>query len=172
MTLAKKMGTSYKMVADQVKLKNITINSGAVKFDLKVRIPLKKEMERIATQIANPSKEMVDKLYDELAAPLLKIVKEGGEDFLAAINTSKQVVSVLDDDVMVEGSSVRQVAQFTAMWHTRVEVYFSLLQSESGEPINETYEQIAEEFPEQIIRQIVDDIEAAIRPDYKTAKKN
>ena len=172
MALAKKLGESYKMVADQVKLKTITIDMGAFKFDLKVRVPLKKEMERITVQIAQPPKKMVEAIYNDLAAPLLKTIEDGGEDFLKAINTNDQVITVLDDDIFVQGSSVRQVAQFTAMWHTRVEVYFSLLQSESGEPINETYEQIAEEFTEQMIRKVVEDIESAIRPDYKTAKKN
>ena len=58
------------------------------------------------------------------------------------------------------------------MWETKVEEYFHLLQSETGEPVNESYEEIAEEFTEPVIRQIVEDIEAAIKPDYKTAKKN
>jgi hypothetical protein len=46
------------------------------------------------------------------------------------------------------------------------------LESETGDPIDETYEQISSEFPEQIIKEIVTAIDGAIRPDYKTAKKN
>ena len=54
----------------------------------------------------------------------------------------------------------------------RVEEYFHLLQSEIGDPIDETYEQIAAEFPEPVIKEIMQAIEGAIRPDYKNAKKN
>jgi len=60
----------------------------------------------------------------------------------------------------------------TAIWETQVEEYFHLLQSETGEAINETFKDISEEFPEQVIREIVTEIDGAIRPDYKTAKKN
>jgi hypothetical protein len=74
--------------------------------------------------------------------------------------------------MIVDGNSVKQVATFNAMWETKVEEFFHLLQSENGEAIDETYEQISEEFPEPVIRQIVEDIESAIKPDYKTAKKN
>ena len=59
-----------------------------------------------------------------------------------------------------------------AINEVQIEEYFHLLQSESGEPITETYEQISAEFPEQVIKEIVAQIDAAIRPDYKTAKKN
>jgi hypothetical protein len=46
------------------------------------------------------------------------------------------------------------------------------LQSETNEEVNESYQQISEEFPEQVIREIVTAIDGVIRPDYKTAKKN
>ena len=85
---------------------------------------------------------------------------------------SESGLVVTDDDVLVQGSSVRQVATFQAMWETKVQEYFHLLQSETGEPITETYDEIAEEFPEPVIKQMVEDIESAIKPDYKTAKKN
>jgi len=88
------------------------------------------------------------------------------------LNADKQIITVLDDDMIVDGNSVKQVATFNAMWETKVEEFFHLLQSENGEAIDETYEQISEEFPEPVIRQIVEDIESAIKPDYKTAKKN
>ena len=142
--LAKKLGKSYGMVQDQVRLKTITIDIGATKFDLKVRIPLKSEMEAMLERISAPSDEKVE----------------------------KEMIRVLDNDVVLDGNSIRQVAQFTAITENRVEEYFHLLQSEVGDPINETYEQIAADFPEPIIKQIIDAIEGAIRPDYKNAKKN
>jgi hypothetical protein len=172
MKLSTKLGKSYEQSRDQAKLKTIHLEIGNAKFSLKVRIPLKKEMEDLIDKIAHPDPAVVEEIYEKLAGPLKKTVEDGGEEFAKAMSESETGLVVTDDDVILQGSSVRQVATFTAMWETKVQEYFHLLQSETGEAINETYAEIAEEFPEPVIRQIVDDIEAAIKPDYKTAKKN
>lgn len=172
MTFAQKLGASYSQVRDQVKIKKIEIIVGSVIFNLRVRVPLKREMEQMLERISNPSPELIEQIYERMSKPLRESIAEGGDDFLEVLNKEKQVITVLDDDIVLDGNSVKQVATFTAMWETKVQEFFHLLQSESGEPINETYEQIAEEFPEAVIRQIVEDIEASVKPDYKTAKKN
>ena len=172
MTFAQKLGASYSQVRDQVKIKKIEIIVGSVIFNLRVRVPLKREMEQMIERISNPSPELIEKIYERMSKPLRESIAEGGDEFLEVLNKEKQVITVLDDDIVLDGNSVKQVATFTAMWETKVQEFFHLLQSESGEPINETYEQIAEEFPEAVIRQIVEDIEASVKPDYKTAKKN
>jgi hypothetical protein len=172
MTFAQKLGGSYEAVKDQVKIKKLTIEVGTVKFDVRVRIPLKKEMEALIEEVANPSEEIINRIFDRLSKPVLDSVKDGGEDFLKAINAEKDVIVITKDDLMLDGQSVRQIAMFTAMWENKVERYFHLLQSESGTPIDETFEQIAEEFPEPVIRQIVEAIETSIKPDYKSSKKN
>lgn len=172
MKLATKLGKSYEQSREQAKQKTIHLEIGNAKFSLKVRIPLKREMEQLIEDVSHPPAELVDAIYDRLATPLKKTIEDGGEEFAKAMSEADSGITITDNDVIVQGSSVRQVATFTAMWETKVEKYFHLLQSETGEPIDETYEQIAEEFPEPVIKQIVEDIEAAIKPDYKTAKKN
>lgn len=172
MTFAEKLGGSYGAVKDQVKIKKLTIEVGTVKFDLRVRIPLKKEMETLIEEVANPSQEVIDRIFARLSKPVMDSIKEGGEDFLKAINSEKDVIVVSKDDLMLDGQSVRQIAMFTAMWENKVERYFSLIQSETGAPVDETYDQITDEFPEAVVRQIVETIEASIKPDYKSSKKN
>lgn len=172
MTFAQKLGASYSQVRDQVKIKKIEITVGNVIFNLQVRVPLKREMEQMLEKISNPSPELIEQIYERMSKPLRESIAEGGDDFIEVLNKDKQVITVLEDDIILDGNSVKQVATFTAMWETKVQEFFYLLQSESGEPINETYEQIAEEFPESVIRQIVEDIESAVKPDYKSAKKN
>jgi hypothetical protein len=172
MTFAQKLGASYIVVRDQVKIKKIAVTVGSVAFNLNVRVPLKREMEQMLERISNPNTETIEQVYQRMSKPLRESIAEGGDDFLEVLNKDKQVMTILDDDIILDGNSVKQVATFTAMWETKVQEFFQLLQSESGEPINETYEQIAEEFPESVIRQIVEDIESAVKPDYKTAKKN
>ena len=167
MTLSSKLGASFDQVKDQIKIKPITLTIGEATFTLRVRVPVKREMESIVEAITNPPSEVTEAAYKRLSQPILDAVQEGGE---AVAEAGK--LQIKDDDLIMDGTSVRQVATFTAMWETKVERFFSLLQSETDEPINEKYEQIAEEFPESVIKQIIEEIEAAVRPDYKSAKKN
>lgn len=172
MTLASKLGKSYEKNREKAKIKTISLEVGNAKFDLKVRVPLKKEMESIIEKITKPNEEKVNEIYTRLSEPLIKTVNEGGEEFKKALEKNDNSVVLLENDILLQGRSVKEVATLTAMWEIKVEEYFHLLQSETGDPINESYEQIAEEFPEPIIKQLVEDIEASIKPDYKTAKKN
>lgn len=172
MGLANKLGASYEKVKAETKLKTIHIDLEEVKFDLKVRVPLKKEMEEITAKILTPDQARVEKIFKRLTEPMVKALEEGGEDFVKALNDKKQTLIKTDDDLIVDGTSVRQVANFSAIEENKVEQYFHLLVSETGEPVNETYEQIIEEFPEFVIREIVAEIDKAIKPDYKTVKKN
>lgn len=172
MALSNKLGKSYEKSREQVKIKTITLEIGNAVFDLKVRIPLKKEMESIIEKVSKPSTDVVEKIYQKLALPLKKSVEDGGEEFKNALQNNSDSIIILDDDVIVQNSSVREISTFTAMWQIKVEEYFKLLQSETGDPINESYDEIAEEFPEPVIKQIIEDIEAAIKPDFKSSKKN
>lgn len=170
--LADKLGKEYDKVREQAKLRTIKITLGEVTFDLKVKIPLKREMEEMTERITSPSQEKIDAIFVRLSKPIKDVIAESGEEFVAALNATKESIVIKDDDIIVDGNSVRQVATFTAIHETRVEEYFHLLQSVTGEPITESYEEIAEEFPDIAIKEIVEVIENAIKPDYTTAKKN
>ena len=170
--LSGKLGTQYDKVKDQAKIRTLNIKLGDVAFDLKVRIPLKKEMEEIALRITSPAEEKIESIYQTLAAPILAVVKDSADGFLEALNSDKETIVMKDKDIEVNGTSVRQVATFTAIWECRVEEYFHLLQSETGEVITESFSEIAAEFPDIAIKEILEAIEGAIKPDYKSAKKN
>ncbi len=172
MTLSKKLGKQFEQIKDDIQIKKISINLGDVKFDLKIKVPLKKEMEQINSLIFSPPKEKVDRTFDRIAAPMLQTLEEGGEEFIKALNSNKQSVVVTDDDLIMDGVSLRQVAQYQAIEEIKIEQYFHLLVSELGNEIDESYEQICAEFPEFVIKEIVESIQAAIAPDYKNAKKN
>jgi hypothetical protein len=172
MALANKLGKSYEQVKAVANIKTITVDLGDVKFNLRVRIPLKKEMEEMTTRIVSPSEERINKIYERFSAPIRKTIADGGKDFLKAINEGKETIKIVGDDLIIDGKSVRQVANFAAIEETRIEEYFHLLISENGEPITETYDEITAEFPEFAVKEILETIEQAIRPDYKTVKKN
>ena len=101
--LANKLGKSYEIVADQSKIKRVTVDLGDVKFDIRVRVPLKKEMEEINAKIVNPPEDRIAKIYENFAAPLRKTIEEGGKEFLEALNKDRQAIQVLDDDLIVDG---------------------------------------------------------------------
>lgn len=172
MAISKKLGQNYESIRAAARFKTIKVNLNDLDFELKVRVPVKREMEEIMAAVANPDAAIVDRIYGELSSPLLKSINEAGAGFIEALNEGGEKVKVLDDDIIVDGNSIRKVAQLSAIWQTQVERYFSLLQSATGEPINESFEEISEEFPDAIVKEIVDKIDAAIRPNYGEARKN
>ena len=172
MSVSKKLGKALQQVTEDLPVRKITIDLGEVKFDLRVRVPLKKQIEEINARIINPPKEKADAIYEQLSGPMRQTMTEGGEDFVKALNENNKSIVMLDDDLIVDGTSVRQVAQLQAMEHQKVEEYFHLLVPEHGDAVDESYEQITEEFPEFVVTEIVNAIQAAISPDYKSVKKN
>lgn len=172
MAVATKLGASFASVRDKLKFRTVRVKFEDAEFDLKIRIPLKHEMEALNERIQNPPQEIVNAIYKRFSDPLLATLKEAGDEFLTALNDSDQKIVLANDDVIVSGNSMRQISLMTAMSELRVQEYFSLLQTETGEPITESYEEITAEFSEQIVKLIVEKIEEAIRPDYKTSKKN
>lgn len=170
--LANKLGADYESLRQLAKIKTITVKSNDVCFDLKVRVPVKREMEAIQAAITEPSPELVAKIYEQFAAPLRKTLDEAPDGFLEAINSAAQKIVMTDDDIQIDGTSIKNVAQMTAIYQVQVEKYFALLVSATGEPITETYDDIAEEFPESVIREIVSKIDEVIKPNYKDTKKN
>ncbi len=172
MTISKKLGKALQQVSEELPIRKITVDLGEVKFALRVRVPLKKQMEEINARILTPNEAKIEALYQTLSAPMRKTLEESGEDFVKALNERNKTVQMTDDDLIIDGTSVRQIAQLQAMEQAKVEEYFHLLISETGEAITETFEQITEEFPEFVVKEIVEAIQGAIAPDYKATKKN
>ena len=172
MTISNKLGSSYESMRAASRNKTIKVSVNDVQFDLKVRVPVKREMDEITSKLSTPDRDLVEKLYEEMSKPLRDTVADVEEGFLAALNADGEKMRFTDNDVIVNGTSVRNVATLTALWQKQVELFFSLLQTETGEPVNETYQEIADEFPEAGIREIIKCIDAAIRPSYQDAKKN
>jgi len=172
MSISNKLGADYEAIRAAARFKTIYVKLNDIEFDLKVRIPVKREMEAITATISDPDADRVNVVYENLAAPLRKTLDEAEEGFLEALNADKEKIKITDNDLVIDGNSVRNLAKMTVIWQMQVEKYFSLLQSATGEPITESFDEIAEEFPESIIKEIVSKIDEAIRPNYKEAKKN
>ena len=172
MALANKLGNSYTAVKDKLKVKTIHIKFEENEFDLKVRIPLKQEFESINETIAGIDEAEIDKLYNKLSKPIKKSIEQGGDEFVNALNKDKDYLIIKDNDIIIDGTSIRNVALMSLMNEAKVEQYFHLLISETGEPITETFDEISQEFPDEMIQLIIKEIEKAIKPDYSSVKKN
>ena len=172
MTIATKFGPAYEAIRAAARFKTIKVQLNDLEHELKVRIPVKREMEEMLKAISAPPSDRINAVYDSMTGQLKAAISELDKEVVDALNGDENKLKITDDDVIVNGSSMRQVAAMTAMWHEQVERYFALLQSATGEPVTETFEEIAEEFPEQVIREIVNKIDKAIRPNYEDTKKN
>jgi hypothetical protein len=172
MTISNKLGASYESIRAAARIKTIKVAINDMECELKVRVPVKREMDEITTKLNTPDTDLVEKLYLDMAGPLKESVASVEEDFLAALNADGEKMRFTDNDVIVNGTSVRHIATLTALWQRQVELFFSLLQTETGEPVTETFKEIADEFPEAVIRDIIKSIDEAIRPSYQDAKKN
>ena len=172
MTIATKFGPGYEAIRAAARHKTIRVQLNDLEYELKVRIPVKREMEEMLKAISAPSPDRINAIYETMTGQLKTAVSELDKEVVDALNNDENKLKITDDDVFVNGSSMRQIAAMTAMWHEQVERYFALLQSATGEPVNETFDEIAEEFPESVIREIVQKIDKAIRPNYEETKKN
>ena len=172
MTIAAKLGTEYESIRAQARVKSILVNLGDAQCSLKIRIPVKREMDSIMARVATPDPEKVTTIYDGLAAPLLETVRTADDGFMDALNADGEKLKVTDNDVLVNGQSVRSIASMQAAWQIQVEEYFKLIVTPTGEPVTEGFAEISDEFPDEAIREIVNKIDQAIRPTYGDSKKN
>lgn len=148
----------------QANRKNLLIRS----FELgghtfKVRIPLVAESEEIYRKVSEPDDETVEKIYVEITASLRKFETTQTEDF-----------KFTDNDILVEGRSMREASKNKAITEARITEFFKLLVPElEGASLEDlTYADIQDEFPISVQMQIVEKIGEVISPTYKEARGN
>ena len=148
----------------QANKKNLLIRS----FELgghtfKVRIPLVAESDEIYKKVSEPDANTVEKIYVDITASLRKFQATQSDDF-----------KFTDDDVLVDGRSMREAAKNKAITEARITEFFKLLVPElEGASLEDlTYKDIEEEFPISVQMQIVEKIGEVISPTYKEARGN
>lgn len=129
----------------------------------KVRIPLVAESEAIYQKVANPDEETIEKVYQEITASLRQFEGNQTDEF-----------QFTENDVLVEGRSMREAAKNKAITEARITEFFKLLVPElEGATLEDlTYKDIQEEFPISVQMQIVEKIGEVISPTYKEARGN
>jgi hypothetical protein len=148
----------------QANRKNLLIRS----FELgghtfKVRIPLVSESDAIYKKVSEPDDETIEKIYVNITATLRQFEATQTEDF-----------KFIDNDILVDGRSMREAAKNKAITEARITEFFKLLIPElEGASLDDlTYQDIEDEFPFSVQMQIVDKIGEVISPTYKEARGN
>jgi hypothetical protein len=157
--LGSALGSAY-----EAKRKELLIR----KFELgghtfKVRVPLVSESDEIYRRISEPSSDRIDSIYQSMVKPLMQFKDEGAESF-----------KFTDDDVLVEGRSMREAAKAKCITETRITEFIKLLVPEiEGESLADlTYEEIEVEWPLSVQLAICEKIGEVISPTYREARKN
>jgi hypothetical protein len=128
---------------------------------LRVRVPLASEMEAISKAV-----DAVDWLqkYAEMSAPFIKDKSE----------IESEEIKFLDDDIIVDGKSLKELATLTAKTEERITQMIRLLvPANEGDDMNTiTYADIDEAFPFAVQMEVMKKIIEVISPGYEETRKN
>jgi hypothetical protein len=127
----------------------------------KVRVPSVSEIERIYEYFKSPNQDVVQKAFDEMTKELTSL-KDVADD----------KVIFTDNDVVVDGRSMKEAAKNKVVLQYRIVEYIKFLIPENNESLEGLeYSDVEEEWPLAIQLKIVDKINEVIAPDYKDIRE-
>jgi hypothetical protein len=128
----------------------------------KVRIPYVHESDEIYKRINEPDEAKVAEAYKQMTEPLM------------ALKDQNAGFTFTDDDVLIEGRSLKEAAKQKVQVEIKITEFVKLLVPElEGASLDDlTYEEIEAEFPMAVQMQLVEKIAEAISPTYKESKGN
>lgn len=150
---ANALGKDFLKNKDMVRTR--TFSMGGHTF--KVKVPLTVEFEAMQKRIAEVDDKKVEQYYKEIAEPLLV----GGDK-----------IEIQENDVLVDGRSIREAAKNKVQMQTRITEMFKLLvPEEKGFDMETiTYEMVEELFPFPVQVQLIEKIGEVISPAYTETK--
>ena len=155
-----KLGSALGKKYEENKVSILTRTFELGDHTFKVRVPTVKEIEAIYEYFKNPNEEEVEAIYQDLTKDLIKFKEEAGDN-----------VEFKDNDIIVDGRSIKEAAKNKATIQHRIVEYIKLLVPEDGQSLEGIeYKDIEEEFPLAIQLTLVDKINEVIAPDYKETR--
>lgn len=129
-----------------------------------VRVPYIYESDELYKRIQEPPADMVEAAYAKIVEPLIKFKDD----------PDNEVFVFTDNDVLVNGRSLRETAKTKLQTEIKITEFFKLLVPENPENslADLTYEEIEAEFPLTVQFQMLEKITEAISPTYKETKGN
>lgn len=140
------------------KYKTIQFNG----HDLEVYVPTRNEMQELMAKMRKPSDEVVEAEYQALLQSLWEFATPNDDG-----------IKVTDDDVIVQGSSMRTTARYKAIQKMREIAMISLVGFKEGEDLFAlSYDDISETLSEVDIKHLVELVQKTVDPSYEETKKN
>lgn len=161
-----KLGSAFGSNYQQMRREILTRKFELGGFTFKVRIPLVAETDEIYKRIQEPDVAHIEEIYQSLVEPLMKYkddpeAHESGFEFA-------------ENDLLVQGKSLREAAKNKAMTEARIVEYVRLLVPENPENnLNDiSYSDIEAEWPLNVQLALCEKIGEVISPTYKETKGN
>lgn len=151
--LASALGKKY----EENRLSVLTRSFELGDHTFKVRVPSVSEIEAIYNYFKNPNEEKVEQEYQ-------KMLKEFGG------LQEKEGVEIKENDVVIEGRSMKETAKNKHILQHRIVEYIKFLIPETGSLDDITYEDVEAEFPLSVQMTLVEKINEVISPEYKDIK--
>jgi hypothetical protein len=123
----------------------------------KVRVPSVQEIEAIYNYFKNPNEEKVELEYQRMLKEFDGLKEKEG-------------VEIKDNDMVIDGRSMRETAKNKHILQHRIVEYIKFLIPETGSLEDITYEDVEAEFPLSVQMTLVEKINEVISPDYKDIK--
>ncbi len=157
--LSSALGSSYEQKRRDILTRKFELGG----HTFKVRIPLVAESDAIYKRIMEPDQARIDELYRQMTEPLEKLKNETTEDF-----------DFQENDILVQGRSLREAAKNKAQTEARIVEYIKLLVPElEGATLDDlTYADVESEWPFNVQLALCEKIGEVISPGYKETRGN
>ena len=152
-----KLGSALGKKYEENRLSVLTRSFQLGDHTFKVRIPSVQEIEAIYNYFKNPNEEKVEQEYQAM-------IKVFGDP------EGKENTEIKDNDIVVEGRSMRETAKNKHILQHRITEYIKFLIPETGSLEDISYEDVEAEFPLSVQMTLVEKINEVISPDYKDIK--
>jgi hypothetical protein len=155
-----KLGSALGKKYEENRLSVLTRSFELGDHTFKVRVPSVQEIEAIYNYFKNPNEEKIEQEYQNLL-----VLKDIDGNIVADFRDQE-----VDNDVVIEGRSMRETAKNKHVLQYRIVEYIKFLIPETGSLEDITYEDVEVEFPLSVQMTLVEKINEVISPDYKDIK--
>lgn len=152
-----KLGTALGKKYEENRLSVLTRKFELGDHTFKVRVPSVQEIEAIYNYFKNPNEEKVEQEYQKMLKEFDGFQKKEGAE-------------VKENDIVIEGRSMRETAKNKHILQYRIVEYIKFLIPETGSLDDITYEDVEAEFPLSVQMTLVEKINEVISPEYKDIK--
>lgn len=156
--IAAALGESYQAKREELRIRKFQLGG----HTFKVRVPVVAETDAMFKRISEPDESKIQATYDKLAQPMMQF-KDDAE---------KNGFEFIEDDIIINGNSLRQTAKTQVMTQARITEYIKLLVPVEGTMDDITYEDIEAEFPMSTQLALIEKITEVISPTYRESRGN